>query len=92
MPQEGIVRGTLVSIDYLVSPAYEGVVIAHCLFLLQMKLAVPCLVVACAMAVVGSPAISEIRQPSKRPGRFLSLPVPSKCSQSKQLSIPSVWG
>ncbi|XP_021916330.1 uncharacterized protein LOC110828178 [Zootermopsis nevadensis] len=30
---------------------------------------------------MASAAISEIRQPSSRPGRFLSLPVPAKCSQ-----------
>jgi hypothetical protein len=51
--------------------------------LLQMKLAGRCAVTFCAMIAVVSAAINEIRQPSSRPGRFLSLPVPAKCSQSK---------
>jgi hypothetical protein len=51
---------------------------------LQMQLAALCLLAVWASIAVASPAINEIRQTTSRPGRFLSLPVPSKCSQSKQ--------
>ena len=54
---------------------------------LQMPRAVLYLVALCVAFAHASPAISEVRQPSSRPGRFLSLPVPSKCSQSKQRFI-----
>nr|CAD7448529.1 unnamed protein product [Timema bartmani] len=50
----------------------------------KMMLATPWLL-AVFLAVVAlaspSPAINEIRQPSNKPGRFLSLPVPNKCAQ-----------
>jgi hypothetical protein len=49
-----------------------------------MPRTVLCFMALCAAVAQASPAISEIRQPSSRPGRFLSLPVASKCSQSKQ--------
>ena len=43
-----------------------------------------CVVIA---LVLGTPAIKEIRPKSNRPGRFLSLPVPSKCSSRKYSSM-----
>ncbi|KDR21328.1 hypothetical protein L798_03961 [Zootermopsis nevadensis] len=46
-----------------------------------MKFSGPCVVAICTVFAMASAAISEIRQPSSRPGRFLSLPVPAKCSQ-----------
>lgn len=52
-----------------------------------MKLvAVALLVLAVCSVVIGTPAISEVRQPQNKPGRFLSLPVPAKCSQSELLT------
>nr|CAD7400013.1 unnamed protein product [Timema poppensis] len=50
----------------------------------QMMLATPWLLavfLAVAALASPSPAINEIRQPSNKPGRFLSLPVPNKCAQ-----------
>lgn len=46
-----------------------------------MQLALPCLVLTLATITFG--AIKEIRPVSNRPGRFLSLPVPNKCSARK---------
>nr|CAD7203899.1 unnamed protein product [Timema douglasi] len=50
----------------------------------KMMLATPWLLavfLAVAALASPSPAINEIRQPSNKPGRFLSLPVPNKCAQ-----------
>lgn len=47
----------------------------------QMKVA--CLVLAACAVAVATPAINEIRPVSNRPGRFLSLPNPQKCANSK---------
>jgi len=46
-----------------------------------MQLTLPVLVVTLAALAFG--AIKEIRPVSNRPGRFLSLPVPNKCSARK---------
>nr|CAD7462550.1 unnamed protein product [Timema tahoe] len=58
----------------------------------DMMLATPWLL-AVFLAVVAlaspSPAINEIRQPSNKPGRFLSLPVPNKCAQREYHLITS---
>nr|CAD7593637.1 unnamed protein product [Timema genevievae] len=58
----------------------------------KMMLATPWLL-AVFLAVVAlaspSPAINEIRQPSNKPGRFLSLPVPNKCAQREYHLITS---
>lgn len=40
-------------------------------------------VLAACAAAVATPAINQIRPVSNRPGRFLSLPNPQKCANSK---------
>ncbi|XP_067007071.1 uncharacterized protein slf [Anabrus simplex] len=47
----------------------------------KMLIVVPCLVLLACALTVGSPAISEARPGAQKTGRFLSLPVPQKCSQ-----------
>nr|CAD7576192.1 unnamed protein product [Timema californicum] len=58
----------------------------------KMMLATPWLLavfLAVAALASPSPAINEIRQPSNKPGRFLSLPVPNKCAQREYQFIVS---
>lgn len=53
-------------------------------FFLQMRIAL--LVLAACAVALADPAINQIRPVSNRPGRFLSLPNPQKCANSKWTS------
>lgn len=51
---------------------------------LQQTMLKECALVAVMVVVASvSAAINEIKPRQTKPGRFLSLPVPQKCSQSK---------
>lgn len=56
---------------------------ANFFIILQQMMLVPLAVVLFAAFVNAEPAINEARPHSNRPGRFLSLPIPQKCSNRK---------